>query len=121
MRGFVATNKPAFLDPYNAALPNIKNDIEQLREQIADNPVQVRRVDSLATLVSAQLNILKTNIEVRQVQGLDYMVNNNMLVNGKQNMDEIRSLIDHMKNTENNLLTVRKASSQATSSKVVAG
>ncbi|SHM96645.1 response regulator [Mucilaginibacter sp. OK098] len=119
MRGFVATNKPAFLDPYNAALPNIKGDIEQLREQIADNPLQVRRIDSLATLVSAQLNILKTNIEVRQVQGLDYMVNNNMLVNGKQNMDEIRSLIDHMKNTENNLLTVRKSSSQAASSKAI--
>ncbi|MDB4918648.1 response regulator [Mucilaginibacter sp.] len=119
MRGYVATNKPAMLDPYNAALPKIKNDIEQLRELIADNQVQVRRVDTLAMLVNTQLNILKTNIEVRQVQGLDYMVTNNMLTNGKHNMDEIRSVINHMKNTEDNLLAIRKASSKGASSKAI--
>lgn len=119
MRGYVATLKPAFLGPYNAALPNIKKDIEQLRDLIADNAIQVRRVDSLATLINNQLNILKTNIEIRPVQGLDYMVTNNMLIRGKYNMDEIRALVDHMRQTENNLLAVRKASSQAAASRAI--
>jgi CheY-like chemotaxis protein/CHASE3 domain sensor protein len=119
MRGFAATNKPAMLDPYNAALPQIKNDIEQLRDLIADNPIQIRRVDSLAALVNIQLNILKTNIEVRPVQGLDYMVQNNMLTSGKHNMDEIRAVVENIRNTENDLLAKRKASSQAASSKAI--
>src|SRR5882757_8772057 len=78
MRGFAATNRPAMLDPYHAALPQIKNDVGQLKDLIADNPIQIRRVDSLAALINIQLNILKTNIEVRPLQGLDYMVQNNM-------------------------------------------
>jgi CHASE3 domain sensor protein len=119
MRGFAATNKPALLEPYNAALPRIKSNIEQLRNLIADNPVQVRRVDSLAVLTNNQLNILKTAIEVRQVQGLDYMVQNNMFFNGKYNMDEIRAVISHLRNTEAGLLAVRKANTKATSSRVI--
>jgi len=119
MRGFVATNKTPMLDPYYGALPKIRTDIEQLRELVQDNPIQVRRIDSLSKLVTAQLNILKTNIEVRPVQGLDYMVNNNMLTNGRHNMDEIRAIIDHMRNTEDNLLTVRKASSKKASSRAI--
>ena len=119
MRGFAATNRPVMLDPYNAALPQIKNDVGQLKDLIADNPIQVRRVDSLAALINIQLNILKTNIEVRPVQGLDYMVQNNMFTTGKHNMDEIRALVDHIRNTENDLLAKRKASSQAASSRAL--
>lgn len=119
MRGFAATNKSVLLEPYNTALPRIKSNIEQLRDLVADNPVQVRRVDSLAALTNNQLNILKTAIEVRQVQGLDYMVQNNMFFNGKYNMDEIRTVINHLKSTEAGLLTVRKATTKATSSRVI--
>jgi len=119
MRGFAATNKPVLLEPYNEALPKIKRDLEQLRELIQDNPMQVRRIDSLSNLVNSQLNILKTNIEVRPIQGLDYMVNNNMFTNGKHNMDEIRAVMSHMKNTEDKLLTERKASSAEASSRAV--
>ncbi|MEP6610869.1 MAG: response regulator [Mucilaginibacter sp.] len=119
MRGYVATNKTLMLDPYYDALPKIKSDIEQLHEFVQESPLQARRADSLSTLVNAQLNILKTNIEVRPIQGLDYMVNNNMLANGKHNMDEIRSVINHMRNTEDDLLAVRKASSKNASSKAI--
>src|ERR1700743_1587669 len=62
MRGFVATNKPVFLDPYKAALPNIAEDITELKGLISDNPIQVRRMDSVTNLVNNQLDILKTNI-----------------------------------------------------------
>src|ERR1700712_1242523 len=38
MRGNVATNNKVFLDPYNAALPGISTDLEQLRTLLQDNP-----------------------------------------------------------------------------------
>src|ERR1700761_4693658 len=104
MRGNVATNQTVFLDPYNSALPGINSDVEQLKNLIADNPVQVKRVDSLAKYVNDQLLTLKTNIETRPTKGLDFMVQNGMLLNGKHNMDEIRALVSRMIDTENTLL-----------------
>jgi CheY-like chemotaxis protein/CHASE3 domain sensor protein len=119
MRGYGATNNKAFLDPYNAALPRINNDLQDLHGLIPDNPIQVRRVDSLSAMVSAQLGILKANIETRETKGLDFMVQNNLFLNGKKNMDEIRLLTDHLIGTENNLLEERKASSDAASTRAI--
>jgi CheY-like chemotaxis protein/CHASE3 domain sensor protein len=115
MRGYVATDNEVFLDPYKAALPGISTDLEQLRNLIPDNPIQVKRVDSLTIYVNQQLNIIKANIDARNIKGLDFMVQNHMLVNGKHSMDEIRLLVDQMRETENYLLAARKANSQAAS------
>lgn len=119
MRGYGATAKKAFLDPYNAALPGIRSDLEDLRSLIPDNPIQVRRVDSLTHLVSDQLTILKTNVDTRETKGLDFMVQNNMFSNGKQNMDGIRKIIGHITDTETQLLNARKASSKTASTNAI--
>src|ERR1700761_5802717 len=42
MRGYVATNRTVFLDPYNSALPGISSDLNELKTLIDDNPIQVR-------------------------------------------------------------------------------
>jgi CheY-like chemotaxis protein/CHASE3 domain sensor protein len=115
MRGYCATAKKTFLEPYNAALPGVNTDLNDLRSLIPDNPVQVKRVEQLTTLVNAQINIMKTNVDTRDSKGLDYMVQNNMFVNGKQTMDNIRNIIARMIDTENELLTTRKATSKAAS------
>ena len=52
MRGYGATNKKAFLDPYNEALPRIGVDLQELRDLTKDNLVQQARIDSLTSLVS---------------------------------------------------------------------
>ncbi|WP_179414226.1 response regulator [Mucilaginibacter sp. E4BP6] len=119
MRGYGATNNPVFLDPYNAALPRIHSDLEDLHILIADNPIEVSRVDSLNTLVADQLGILKANIDTRATKGLDYMVQNGMFLSGKKTMDGIRVLTDHIINTENKLLADRKTSSEAASTKAI--
>jgi len=119
MRGYVATGNPNFLEPYNIAVPTVSTSFNQLKQLIQDNPLEVRRVDSLSGLVRDQLAILKTNIEIRPVKGLDFMVQNNMLTNGKRNMDRIRLLNDHIIKTENNLLAIRKAQSDETSTEAI--
>jgi CheY-like chemotaxis protein/CHASE3 domain sensor protein len=115
MRGYVATHDNVFLERYRISLPGISSDLDELKVLIQDNPVQVRRVDSLSTFVSGQLDILKQNVETRATKGLDYMVQNQMLLNGKHNMDQIRLLNNHLIATENNLLNIRKTNSQASS------
>jgi CHASE3 domain sensor protein len=110
MRGYGATGKKAFLDPYNTALPAIHANLEQLRSLISDNQAQVIRVDTLDVLVSHQLSLLKLNIETRETNGLDFMVKNNMFLNGKASMDAIRRVLAQVMETENRLLAERKAS-----------
>ncbi|HEY0245537.1 MAG TPA: CHASE3 domain-containing protein, partial [Mucilaginibacter sp.] len=51
MRGYAATENPDFLDPYNTAIPKITTDINQLKELVQDNPLEVRRIDSVSALV----------------------------------------------------------------------
>ena len=114
-RGFVATDKRSFLDPYNTALPNIANDVNELQVLTADEPDQLKRVARLSDLVNLQKGILRDNIQFRDLKGLDYMIQNNMLLSGKQNMDEIRSLRSALVTAEDRLLSDRKKSSEQAS------
>lgn len=107
-RGYGATGEKTFLDPYNEALPHIDGDLQELRTLTKDNHAQQKRLDSLISLVAAQRNILKENIETRDSKGLEYMVANNIFVKGNQNMDMIRKLVARVIDNENKLLNVRK-------------
>jgi CheY-like chemotaxis protein/signal transduction histidine kinase/CHASE3 domain sensor protein len=119
MRGYCATNKKEFLQPYNEALPIIHSNLEDLRGLIIDNPLQVKRVDSLTNLVAEQLGLQKLNVETREAMGLDYMVARNMFINGKHSMDQIRKVITGMIDTENSLLATRKESSHKASTNAI--
>ncbi len=119
MRGYGATNKKVFLDPYYAALPKIAQDLNQLKILIQDNPVQVKRVDSLKYLVAQELGILKLNISTRETKGLDFMVAHLMFLNGKHIMDQIRDLNEHITNEENRLLVLRQEKSHSASTQTI--
>ncbi|HEX8023336.1 response regulator [Mucilaginibacter sp.] len=119
MRGYGATNKKTFLDPYNEALPRIGVDLQELRDLTKDNLVQQARIDSLTSLVSSQRAILKTDIDTREAKGLDFMVQNDMFLNGKHNMDMIRSIIANVIKSESQFLHDRKKSSETASDRAV--
>ncbi|MFD0794454.1 response regulator [Mucilaginibacter litoreus] len=119
MRGYGATANKTFLDPYNAAVPKITENLYQLSNMVQDNPVQIKRIDSLKDLVNRQLLVLKNNIEIRETKGLDYMVANQMFLGGKKNMDSIRDINRRVIETENNLLAERKAASDKASAQAI--
>ncbi|GAB2687437.1 response regulator [Mucilaginibacter koreensis] len=120
MRGYAATGKPAFLDPYNAAIPRITQNLTTLETLTQDNPVQQRYIDSLETLTNTQLVLLKTNIDTYNANGLAYMVQRNMLLNGKAQMDRIRRNIDLINQHESDLLKERKAHTEDASTYTIA-
>jgi CheY-like chemotaxis protein/CHASE3 domain sensor protein len=119
MRGYGATANKQFLDPYNDAVPKITESLTQLSSLVVDNPVQLKRVDSLKTMVNRQLLILKTNVETREAKGLEYMVANRMFLKGKGNMDSIRNLNKQVVETESKLLEQRKAASDKASEQAI--
>ncbi|RFZ90888.1 response regulator [Mucilaginibacter conchicola] len=119
MRGYGATANKTFLDPYNAAVPRITENLYNLSDLVKDNPTQVKRIDSLKDLVNRQLLVLKTNIDTREKMGLEYMVANKMFLGGKQNMDSIRDINNRVISSENTLLDERKAASERASTQAI--
>jgi CheY-like chemotaxis protein/CHASE3 domain sensor protein len=111
MRGYAATNNEVFLYPYNASVSHINNEINTLHLLTANDPGQSARVDKLAELINQQLYIIKDNIDTRAAKGLDFMVQNHMFLNGKNNMDQIRQLKSNIIDSETKLLSDHKLSS----------
>ncbi|WP_295771804.1 response regulator [uncultured Mucilaginibacter sp.] len=109
MRGYVATNKPKFLDPYNAALPRISQNLSKLESLVINDADQQGNVNMLFTLTNNQLGLMKTNVEKRDDLGLEYMVAHDMLINGKALMDSIRTTIEEINRVETRSLTLGKA------------
>ncbi|WP_295719470.1 response regulator [Mucilaginibacter sp.] len=119
MRGYGATAKKVFLEPYNEAMPRIDQDLQDLRTLTKDNHAQQKRIDSLVSSVTAERAILKENIETRESKGLEYMVANSMFLNGKQHMDMIRGLVGRVIDNESRLLNVRKKNSESASDRAI--
>ncbi len=109
MRGYVATGKPVFLDPYNAALPHLTKNLNTLDNLVKDDVAQQQNVDSLQILASQQRTILRNNIDMRLTAGLSYMVDNNKLLAGKHIMDDIRAIVIRINQVEDASLAKRKA------------
>lgn len=119
VRGYIATADTVFLDPYKPAVQFIRMDIEQLHDLVADNPDQAKRADSLATLANSQLSILRNNIAERRTAGLDYMVQNHALLNGKLNMDRIRGLVVEINVADSKTLNAHKEASRSAASEAL--
>ncbi|RYD91694.1 MAG: histidine kinase, partial [Sphingobacteriales bacterium] len=109
MRGYCATGKKAFLDPYKIGVPLSDKNVTLLKALVRDNLDQTLRVDTLGKFVAEQLIIMKNNIETHDEYGLKYMVDRDMLINGKYSMDQIRRLINRVIKTEEQLLEKRKS------------
>ncbi|MDB5024014.1 MAG: hypothetical protein JWP78_1769 [Mucilaginibacter sp.] len=114
-RGYAATNNKALLEPYNKALLQISGNLDQLGKLVQDSYLQTKRIDTLISLVEIRLNNLKAEIDARDRKGLQYMIQNQMFVNGKHNMDQIRAVLNRVEQTENHLLALRKANSEKSS------
>jgi signal transduction histidine kinase len=106
-RGFILTGDEAYLEPYTAALTALAADTSALRLLTADNPLQQRRLDELAPLVTARLAELDYSIDLRRTQGLPAAVARLSTDRGKQIMDSIRAHVASMEAAERSLLATR--------------
>src|SRR5467141_3379432 len=69
-RGFVLTGRDSYLEPYNAALQNISNDMTQLAA-LSRQGNQARRLAALQPLITEKLQELKETIELRRSSGME--------------------------------------------------
>ena len=66
MRGFLIAGEEVFLEPYLAGLPVFEQGVEDLRQQIGDDPEQVRRIDRIEALEKQWKDYAALAIEQRR-------------------------------------------------------
>jgi signal transduction histidine kinase/CHASE3 domain sensor protein/DNA-binding response OmpR family regulator len=103
-RGYLLTADESFLAPYQAASKNISEKIANIKQLTADNPPQLQNVTRLEYLITQRFSILDLGVKARKDGTL---VNNSVLLRGKEYMDETSSVIRQMAQMERNLYEKR--------------
>jgi signal transduction histidine kinase/ActR/RegA family two-component response regulator len=125
MRGFLITGTNNFLKPYDAGLRSWKNDINALKQRVADNPAQVRQVEVLEELADRWLSTVAVPlIQLRRdvTTPLDWAQQVQSVVaaeKGKTLMDSLRLVIDTFVQVEYNLLSERQAKAKGEESRLM--
>ncbi|NTX51663.1 methyl-accepting chemotaxis protein [Myxococcus sp. CA039A] len=95
-RGFLLTGEDPYLEPYQAALSSLQQDMNMLRDAMAPFPDQRNRMVRLEPLVTGRLALLEEGIRQRREKGLEASLPIIRGNRGKQLMDQIRSVINEM-------------------------
>lgn len=110
-RGFIITGLENYLDPYNSALKSVRKNISDLELLTIDSDFQQQQIIKLDSLVTNKLDELETTIYKRRTsfEAAKKIV---LSEEGKEFMDDIRSVMIEMTNHENKLLKERETSSE---------
>nr|MDQ2736803.1 CHASE3 domain-containing protein [Pseudomonadota bacterium] len=107
-RGFLLTGSEAYLEPYNVARADLAPELKSLRNVVAGNPGQLRRVDELASLSAEKMSDLAETVALARAGNKDAaraIVNN---ARGKAAMDRIRIAVDDAVRSEQATLAARQ-------------
>jgi two-component system, NarL family, sensor histidine kinase EvgS len=108
-RGFVITGARRYLEPYNAALASVPQNLDHLRGLTAEIPRQQPSLATLERLIRRELAELRDTIATRERGGFEAAARMVATGQGKQVMDEIRGVIAGMRQEENQVLAERRA------------
>jgi methyl-accepting chemotaxis protein len=109
-RGFLLTNDPAYLAPYNQAATEVYAVLDRLKEEVSESPEQKRRLEELRPKIDAKLKELAQTIELRKApDGLEQALKVVKGGEGRALMVQARGVIADMKAEENAQLVDRTA------------
>ncbi|MFB9057412.1 CHASE3 domain-containing protein [Mariniflexile ostreae] len=107
-RGFIITNNPIYLDPYEAGRENINNCFVELRELTKDNPVQQANLKELNSLIDIRMAYFEKSFRFSAVSNLEDSNFKQYFLEGKMAMDDVRDKVEEMMGLENSLLENQK-------------
>lgn len=124
-RGYVLTNDESYLEPYRRAAPQLEQFMLDLFE-LAEGDDELRRnLDILDPLVADRLRIARSQIERRQTEGLDAVIQEMTSVQGQPNMEAIRDVLGRIQSTQASKLEARASATDRSAARtqvlVVAG
>jgi len=106
-RGYLLTQNTTYLVPYSSARTDMEHEIASIRALTADNPVQQRRIDSLALIADAKLVTMNETVVLTQAGHRDSALKIIMTGRGANLTTQARRLINDMEAMEAGLLVQR--------------
>jgi len=111
-RGYLISGDEHYLDPYLSGVRNVDRYLRRLKELTADNAAQQLRLEQIAPLLAAKLEVLKETIELRRSKGFEAARQLLLSERGKKAMDGLRAGIRDMETQEQELLKRRDEESR---------
>ncbi len=111
-RGYLLTGSASYLQPYNSAIAQIYQRVEQLQTLTSDNAGQQQRLAILQPLINEKLSELDQTIQLRQTRGRSAAEQVVLSNRGKRVMDRIRGIVAQMQQEEEVLLELRSQQSR---------
>ncbi len=99
-RGFLYTGNPSYLDPYNAAVTQVRPHIDTLAQLTADNPHEQELVTELRIVSAAKLSELANTVSLYQSGKSDTARAVVLSHIGLVHMDEIRRVVSQLMQEE---------------------
>jgi signal transduction histidine kinase/energy-coupling factor transporter transmembrane protein EcfT len=103
-RGFIITNNPLYLEPYEAGRENINNSFVELKELTKNNPIQQNSLKDLNKLIDTRMACFQKSFRFSSVTNLENPNFKEYFLEGKKAMDAVRAKIKDMIALENRLL-----------------
>lgn len=103
-RGYMLTGNKSYLEPYQAAIDKINQEIKAIKSLTTNQLYQQQQIATLESLTLAKLAFIKQTINLRQEKGSEAALQLILTNKGKNLMDDIRKLISDMENQEKALL-----------------
>jgi signal transduction histidine kinase/DNA-binding response OmpR family regulator/CHASE3 domain sensor protein len=109
-RGYLITNDPAFLEPYTGAYKETATAYNRILVLTLDNPVQQKYLTEVKSLYQAKFVQMQRVIDIAQksrITNRDTLSGHREMVKGKKIMDDLRMVINRIKQEENAMLKSR--------------
>ena len=119
LRGFLLTNDPTFLEPYNRAISIAEQQFNSLRTLVSDNPPQVARANALHSLNQTWQTFALDRLARKQANG-NY-ADAATQATGKQLIDQMRATLGEFIATEEQLRAERTKTAQRTTIATLVG
>lgn len=97
-RGFILTQDENFLSPYQEALTDLRANIDDLQDLVADRPQKKERMPALRELIDQKLAEMRRTIELAQNGQAEEARAVVATEVGRRIMDEIRATLEDFKN-----------------------
>lgn len=104
LRGYILFKDDSELKRYNIAIQSIEPKIKMLRQLIAANPKQQRRLTILESLLTQRLALFKQSIDLYQLGESAISAQALLFAQSNRNQDEIQKVIAQMQSEEEQLL-----------------
>ncbi|MCC8931693.1 MULTISPECIES: sensor histidine kinase [Rhizobiaceae] len=96
-RGFVITRDELFLQPYEGATAEIRDDLAQLGEAVKDRPIKAAQMAELRDRVRSKLDEMGQTINLVRSGEPDQAIELVQSDVGRELMDDIREILDRFK------------------------